>query len=90
MSRTQDGSRVAVVPLVIGQEEDFLIRLEIEIRSIDGWDIVQGTEPEPEEPDADADRHVFEQALRDAQDYAMRKKKPLVLWLHRWQQADLI
>ena len=42
--------KVARLPLLPGKEADWLTQVEIELRLMDCWDLVNGEDEEPDEP----------------------------------------
>ena len=53
MDITNSGSEVKInrIPLLPGKESDWLTQIEVELRIMDCWELVNNEEAEPEEPD---------------------------------------
>ena len=63
-----------VVPLVKGQEQQWQLLMIATLQSIDAWDIAQGHEVSPDEPDADAPEEVRQLYEKDLEDYFRRSR----------------
>ena len=72
MDITNSGSDVKInrIPLLPRQESDWLTQIEVELRIMDCWELVDNEEAEPKEPDLDDhDEPAYLTYLRDLRDY---------------------
>ena len=72
MDITNSGSEVKInrIPLLPGKESDWLTQIEVELRIMDCWELVNNEEAEPEEPDLeDHDEPAYLTYLRDLREY---------------------
>jgi hypothetical protein len=69
--------KVARFPLLPGKEADWLTQVEIELRLMDCWDLVNGEDGEPEEPELqDHDEPAYRMYLRDLREYNYKIGSP--------------
>ena len=69
------GDKVAKIPLLPGKEADWLTQMEIELRAMDCWDLVNGEDPEPDEPDLeDRNEPAYIQYIRDLREFNFKNR----------------
>ena len=67
--------KVTRIPLVTGKEADWLTQIEIELRIMDCWDLVNGLDEEPEEPELeDHDEPAYQQYIRDLREFTTKNR----------------
>ena len=68
-------------PPTSGNEADWITQIEIELRIMDGWDVANGEEAVPLEPDLeDHDEQAYQQSLRDLREFNTKNRMKLGLF----------
>ena len=69
-ANTGNEIKVNRIPLLPGKESDWLTQMEVELRIMDCWELVNNEEAEPEEPDLeDHDEPAYLMYLRDLREH---------------------